>query len=167
MICNAYQYVGIIHLCAMILQDIYGFIILENIFLDKLYIITFVSIPFSWILCKDECIISYIVKKIENTNYILGNQPEDVTDIKNLFINEYHYYIFYNVNNLLRIFSVIIVNKRTTHINNIIIIPTCILYLLYIYDITYKFNYRKILYPYFQIILFVYLFIVFYKILSI
>jgi hypothetical protein len=162
-----YKYVGIIHLCGMIMEDTYGFIVGKNIFLDKLYIISFVCIPFSWILCKDECIISYIMKKVENKNYILGNQPENVNDISNLFTNEQQYFIFYNVNNLLRTFSVIIVNRRTTKINDVIIIPTCILYLFYNYDITYKLNYRKLLYPYFQIILCFYLFTTFYNITSV
>jgi len=148
----------------MILEDTYGFII-KNSFLDKLYIISFVSIPFSWILCKDECIISYIMKKVENKHYILGNQPENVKDVSNLFTNEQQYLIFYNVNNILRIVSVIIVNKRTTNINDVTIIPTCMLYLVYNYDITYKFNYRKLLYPYFQIILCFYFFTIFYKII--
>jgi hypothetical protein len=160
---NIDKYVGIIHLCGMILEDTYGFITRKNIFFDKLYIISFVSIPFSWILCKDECIISYIIKKLENKNYILGNNPENVKDISNLFAKEHYYFIFYNINNLLRIFSVIIANKRTTNINDAIMIPTYVLFLCYNYDITYKLNYRKLLYPYFQTILCFYLFTVLYK----
>ena len=160
---NISKYIGIIHICCMIIENIYGFIIGKNILFDKLYIISFVSIPFSWIICKDECIISYLIKKIEKKNYILGSEPENVKDITNLFINEQQYFIFYNINNLLRILSVIIVNKRTTHINYIILIPMYILYLFYTYDITYKLNYRKLLYPYFQIILCLYLFTIFYK----
>ena len=162
-----HKYFGIIHLYGMIFENIYGFIFEKNIFFDKLYIISFVSIPFSWIICKDECIISYIIKKLKNKNYILGNEPENVKDISNLFTNEKQYLIFYNVNNFLRIFSVIIVNKRTTNINYVILIPTCILYLCYNYDITYKLNYRILLYPYFQMILCFYFFTVFYKIIGV
>jgi len=167
MYCIIHKYFGIIHLYGMIFENIYGFIIGKNIVLDKLYIISFVSIPFSWIICKDECIISYIIKKVENNNYILGNEPENVKDISHLFTNEKQYLIFYNVNNFLRIFSVIIVNKRTTNINYVILIPTCLLYLCYNYDITYKLNYRKLLYPYFQMILCFYFFTIFYKIISV
>ena len=65
----------------MIIENIYGFLSSKNIFFDKLYVISFISIPFSWIICKDECIISYVMKKIENPNYILGN----VKDISDLF----------------------------------------------------------------------------------
>lgn len=161
------KYIGIIHLCGMIIENSYGFIIIKNVFFDKLYIISFVSIPFSWIICKNECIISYIIKKIENPNYILGNEPENVKDISDLFINERQYMIFYNINTLLRLWSVMIVNKRTTNINNSILIPTFVLYLYYNYDITYKRNYTNNFYPYFQIILCVYLFTIFYKTISI
>jgi len=93
----------------------------------------------------------------------LGDEPENVKDISNLFINENQYLLFYNVNNLCRVVSVIIVNNRTSKINDCFIIPACILYLYYNYDITYKFNYRKRLYPYFQIILCMYLTIILYK----
>lgn len=44
---------GIFHLYGFIIENIYGFIISKNIFSDKLYIISFVAIPFSWIICKD------------------------------------------------------------------------------------------------------------------
>jgi hypothetical protein len=160
---NISKHIGIIHLCGMIIENIYGFIIIKNLFFDKLYIISFVSIPISWVICKDECIVSYVMKKIENRNYILGNEPENVKDVIQLFRNERQYMIFYNVNILIRICSVMVVNKRSTNINNLIFIPTCILYLYYNYDITYKLNYRKKLYPYFQMILCFYFFTIFYK----
>lgn len=160
---NIKKYIGIFHLCGFIIENIYGFIISKNIFSDKLYIISFVAIPFSWIICKDECFISYTMKKLENPNYILGTEPENVKDISDLFTNKYIYFFFYNINILVRIYSVIIVNNRTTNINILNIIPTCILYLCYNYDITYNLNYRKKLYPYFQIILSLYLFTIFYK----
>jgi hypothetical protein len=157
------KYVGLFHLCGMIAENVYGFFILKNILFDKLYIISFIAIPFSWIVCKVECIISYIMKKMENPYYILGSEPENVKDISNFFTNEYQYIIFYNINTLLRIYSVIIVIKRTTNVDCFVFIPTCMLYLYYNYDITYKLNYRKKLYPYFQIILCSYLFTIFYK----
>jgi len=150
----------------MIFEDIYGFILGKNILLDRLYMIVFVSTPFSWIICKDECIVSYLMKKLENKQYIIGNEPENAKDIIDLFKNEQQYLIFYNLHNLLRMFSVSIVNKRTTTIHDLFFIPTCIFYLCYNYDITYRINYRKKVYPYFQIIFSLYLFTCFYKILT-
>jgi hypothetical protein len=155
--------IGFIHLCGMVIQNLYGFIFIKNETLDKLYMISFVTIPFSWIICKDECIISYISKKIENPSYKLGDEPENITDINMFFKNKSQYLVFYNINNVIRICSVIIVNERTTHINNYICIPTFILYLFYNYTITYKLHYAKNLYPYFHIIISIYLFTIFYK----
>ena len=153
--------VGILHVCGMVLENMYGFIIGKNIMFDKLYMISFVSIPLSWVLFQDECVISYIMKKMENRNYILGSEPENAKDITDLFANKRQYLIFYHVNNVLRIFSVIVVNARTTHIPHTVLIPTFVLFLGYNYDITYNLGFRKRLYPYFHILLCAYLFATF------
>ena len=162
------NYVGIIHVYGMIIENIYGFIphfFISNIrFFDKLYILSFVFIPLSWIICKDECIVSYLCKKTENPNYQLGSEPENVKDIIDLFYTKELYSIFYHTNHILRISSLLIVNNRTTHISYYIFTPTFVLYTIYVYDIIYKLNYRKQLYPYFQILLCLYLFTIFYNI---
>jgi len=162
---NISKYIGIFHLFGMIIKNIYGFIIPKYSFFDKLYLISFVLIPFSWVLCKDECIISYLIKKYKDTDYILGNEPENITDMTDLFVNKYVYYIFYNTNHLLSIGSLVMVNDRTTKISYLIFTPTFILYSFYVYDISYKLNYRKKMYPYFQMILCMYLFVMFYKVI--
>ena len=157
------NHIGTIHLCCMMIENVYGFIIEKNNLFDRLYIVSFVCIPFSWIICKDECIISYLVKKIENKNYILGSEPDNVEDISRLFTNKKQYMVFYNMNVLLRLGSVVIVNMRTTKIDYFTMVPACIFYLLYNYDITYKLNYRQKMYPFFQIIFSVYVFAIIYK----
>ena len=158
------NYVGIIHVCGMIIENIYGFIpnfFISNIhFFDKMYIMSFVFIPLSWIMCKDECIISYVCKKVENPHYQLGSEPENVKDIIDLFYTKELYSIFHHTNHILRISSIIIVNNRTTHISYYIFTPTLVLYTIYVYNIVYKLNCRKQLYPYFQILLCIYLFII-------
>ena len=64
---NLTNIIGIFHLCGMIIENIYGLISFENNLFDKIYIISYVSIPLSWLICKDECIISYAIKKYENS----------------------------------------------------------------------------------------------------
>jgi hypothetical protein len=44
---------GILHLFGMIIKNIYGIIIAQNIILDRIYLTIFLSIPVSWILFKD------------------------------------------------------------------------------------------------------------------
>ena len=160
---NISKYIGVVHLSGMIIENTYGFIIPKHSLFDKLYIITLTLIPFSWIICKDECIISYLIKKYENPNYVLGNEPENINDITNLFINKTQYIIFCNTNYVLRLFSILIVNNRTTQISEFILVPTIMMYSFYIYDIINVINTRKKMYPYFQIILSIYLLTVFYK----
>jgi len=161
---NISKYIGLLHLSGMIIESIYGFIFVKHVMFDKLYMISFTFIPFSWIVCNDECIISYLIKKNENPRYRLGDEPENVEDISNFFTNKPQYILFNNINYFLRLFSVIIVNHRTTKISYDILIPTVIFYSFYIYDISYKLNYRKKMHPYFQIIFCLYLLNIFCKI---
>jgi hypothetical protein len=152
--------IGIIHILGIIIVGIYGLLPCKNKLIDKMYMINFAIIPLSWIIFKDECLVSYLTKKLKNKNYKLGEDPNDVSDISDFFNNENEYKIFNNVKNILRIYSIIIINNRTTKIDNKIIIPALILYLIYTYDISCNLNYRKKLYPYFQIILSYYLLVI-------
>jgi hypothetical protein len=124
---------------------------------------SFVAIPFSWLLCKDECIISYAMKKLENPHYALGNEPENVKDMSDWFVNPSHYMAFYHINHVLRMGSIVIVNHRTVNVPYSILVPMLSFYLYYNYDIVYRINGRKWLYPYFQMVLCAYLWVVFYK----
>jgi len=155
--------IGIIHILGIIIVGLYGLLPYKNKLLDKMYMINFAIIPLSWIIFKDECLVSYLTKKLKNKNYRLGEDPNDVSDISDFFNNENEYKIFNNVKNILRIYSIIIINNRTTKIDNKIIIPALILYLIYTYDISCNLNYRKKFYPYFQIILSYYLLLLMYK----
>jgi hypothetical protein len=162
---NIFKCVAIFHLFGMMFENTYGIISYgfikfgskNYIILDKLYIITFIFIPLSWSFCKDECIISYLIKKYENPKYILGSEPENATDLINLFPNKNIYFTINTINPLLRIVSVMLVNNRTTKISYYTISPAILLYLFYIYDIIFKFNYRKKNYLYLQIIFSYYL----------
>jgi len=148
---NISNFFGSIHLSGMMIQNLYGFFIFKNTAMDKLYVISFLIVPLSWILFKDECIVSYIIKKIQNSKYILGSEPDNVEDISSLFKNQRQYLLFFNANVFLRLGSVLIVNRRTTHIDIFVLYPMFLLYVFYNYDITYRLNYRKLVYPYFQI----------------
>ena len=56
-------------------------------------------------LCKDECIISFLMKKLENPEYVLGKDPSDVSDIINIFPNKKTYELFFHINNISRVIS--------------------------------------------------------------
>jgi hypothetical protein len=50
-----------------------------------IFILAYSLNPISWMLCKNECIISYIVKKYSNPKYRLGDDPFKYMDITELF----------------------------------------------------------------------------------
>lgn len=132
------QTVGLVHLCGMVTENIYGIVIPKTFGHDPAYMTLFLSIPLSWLACKNECIISYLVKKYENPHYHMGSNPENSDDLTCLFPSPQSYAFFYNVNHGLRMVSVIIVNRRSTQIPQNILIPTLVLYTLYVYGINQK-----------------------------
>lgn len=132
------QSVGLLHLGAMVTENIYGFIFPKTFGYDPAYMTLFLSIPLSWLAFKNECIISYLVKKYENPQYCMGSNPENSDDLTCLFPSPQSYAFFYNVNHGLRMVSVIIVNRRSIQIPQNILIPTLVLYTMYVYGINHK-----------------------------
>lgn len=153
------KYIGPIHLAGMMLENVYGYIAPAHYFMDRFYIFSFVTLPISWMICKDECIISYITKIRENPDYIMGSEPNDVKDMLDLFPTAYWYAVFYNTNYILRISSVYIVNHRSMKISNAIIYPTFVLTTIYNYNI--KYDIRENFYI--KIALFIYVSIIYAK----
>ena len=154
---NLIKIIGLCHLFGVIIENSYGLIPQVNYYLDKIYLISFVSIPLSWLCFKDECLISYFIKKIENPKYKLGDTPNDIKDIA-VFFKPNHYINFVFVNSFLRVLSVSIVNNRSLNISNYYLIPINSMYLFYSNDINFNLNLRKYLSPYFEIIFSFYLF---------
>ena len=119
--------------------------IINNIFISA-YTIT----PISWILCKDECIISFWVKKIYNPSYKLGQVPHEYPDIV-AAIQDLHILNFiYNTNTFLQCLSVVVIQQNTPTISPISFYTPMMLRLIYAYDIKWDTKFRKITFPYFQ-----------------
>jgi len=146
--------IGYIHLLLCIFKYTYGYIFPSILLIDSLYIILFAVIPLSWIFFNGECILSYFIKKYEDNNYKLGDEPSNYKDMSDLFPNNKIYSYYTNITTFIYIGSLIIVNNRTKIIPNYIFYIILILFLLYCYDIE-LFNsyYTKLFSPYFQIIL--------------
>ena len=140
---------GAIHLMGMILVSIWGIISagmdrMDR--MDRIYMGVFISLPLSWIIFKDECIISYVIKKIENPHYILGSESATATDLIDLFPNMVTYQYYTHFNHLMRIISLMIVNRRTIKCPNSIFIPMLIMYSILLYRLFTNFsNINKIL----------------------
>ncbi len=138
--------IGYIHLFLMILINIYGILFTNsNIIMDKIYIASFTIISLSWLLFHDECLISYIDKKIKNPRYILGSDPNNINDIVILFSSKKRYYEFYIINHILRLISIFLVHNKLCLQSwfwiCFIIIPLFILYTFYIITLSIN-NYK-------------------------
>jgi hypothetical protein len=63
--------VGFFHILLTFLASIY--FLFRNNNLDKYYILFFCIINLSWVFTKNDCAVSYIVKKLNDSNYKLGD----------------------------------------------------------------------------------------------
>jgi hypothetical protein len=150
--------VGILHLFSAIIKYTYGYIFPKTRLFDALYFILFAMLPLAWMFFKGECIISYIVKKYETPNYIMGSKPNDHKDLYELFYNKKWYDIYSNIATLVYLGSLILVQYRSR------IIPSNIFYPalgIFTYCSLYTEQTMKY-YPYLQMIFSLFLFAILY-----
>lgn len=74
----------IIHLL-IFFYNFYPLLIPASKFYDKIYLTFILIVLINWFVFKGECFISYLWKKLENPNYIMGSNIFDITDIKHSF----------------------------------------------------------------------------------
>jgi hypothetical protein len=119
--------IGYIHLGLSFIKNVYGYFSTPNKELDALYLITFATIPLSWISCKGECLVSYFIKKYENSDYVLGENTsyKDITDI----LGDY-YNIYSCISNFVYIGSLVVVVNRTKLMSNYLLYSTLFLLVL-------------------------------------
>ena len=106
-----------------------------------IFILTYSLSPISWMLCKNECIISYLVKKYKNPNYILGSNPYSYMDITELFeyINAAKMLqVTYTAITLLQSASLMIVQQSTPTIHPLIFYIPMALKIGYSFEIVNK-----------------------------
>jgi hypothetical protein len=63
----------------------------RNEVLDVFYILYFIGMNISWVLCKNECIISYIFKRMKDPNYKMGD---------NIKVDDYDYILGHTGSNI-------------------------------------------------------------------
>jgi hypothetical protein len=165
-------FLNIIHLGLIILLLIYPYIISKNYLYDACYIFLFIFGKLSWILCKDECYISYLFKKIENPDYILGNNSRELSDITKIYKNKYLQCIMTVLVILFPIIyaiNIIIVNLRSNIIPKLLMYLMILFYFIYLYYVHFIkriiiYNNRKnILINLFKFIYFIFLIYIIYN----
>ena len=108
---------------------------------DIFYVYYFITLNISWLLFKDECLISYIYKKINDPSYVLGasTNVDDFEYIlgKNISDKIINYYIpFMYVLN----FLVIIYLGKLENSVKIFMLLSVISYCIYIYSLKSNMN---------------------------
>ena len=117
---------------------------------DKIFILAYTITPISWILCKDECIVSFFVKMLYNPRYILGQAPNDYSDLVSAFRDIHIVNTIFNANTFFQCLSVFYIQQNTLSISPVTFYVPMILRLIYAYDIKWDTKFRNITFPYFQ-----------------
>ena len=146
--------VGLVHFGCAIVKNAY-IIFYPTFYLEESIFVTLYAItPISWLLCKDECIVSYCIKKLNNPQYILGEEPHNYKDMEDICSNPYIYNLAFHVNTICQVLSMFIIMRRHQNINTRSFYVAMITKLIYIYDIKHNTPIRKMFYPWFQITMF-------------
>ena len=149
---------NILHLMGAIAKNTYGFFSRPVLLYDSFYLFFFTGVPLSWLVCKGECVFSYLYKKYENPQYILGSDSHNYSDLAQLFPNKSAYKIYSHISAMAMLGSFILVNNRTRIIPLDIFIPLSAFLAFYLWDIELFSGYHiDLFYPGFHVILGYYL----------
>lgn len=78
-----------LHYIFLLYLALYPYLIFQNNIFDTFYVFLFILGKLSWIFCKDECIISYLFKIVENPKYKLGDNFNELQDTNKKHKNKY------------------------------------------------------------------------------
>jgi hypothetical protein len=125
--------VGIGHLIFAILISIYAFATKKNGF-DKFYLIYNYLVFISWTFFDGECYVTYVIKKMEDPNYVAGSESTDLTDMNSQF-DKKSFRAFLDIFVVLNILSIFLVNRRNGYLPmslNILLVITYFIYALFL-----------------------------------
>lgn len=114
--------IGAFHIAFSVIPVLCVFLFASHA-VDALFLALCAIVVITWCIFDGECIISYIAKKIENPNYVMGSEPRDLMDMARLFPNAALFSTFIWCNNIAYILAMYIANARTLRIPNRFIMP--------------------------------------------
>lgn len=109
--------IGVFHLAFSILPSLCVFLFASRA-VDILFLAFCTIVVITWALFDGECIISYIAKKIDNPDYVMGSDPRNLMDMVRLFQNEALFSAFLQCNNIACILAIYIANSRVRILDN-------------------------------------------------
>ena len=166
------EIVGIIHIISFICVAFYGFFVNKNKY-DFYYIFFMLFVILNWNIFKGECIVSYLMKKTKDKNYVMGNDSADLDDM-NIFEEKILNKILFFSINIFNIISVGIVLFRNNYLTSFFISLFIFLYFLlimfvrnfYLTDDILDYYYFDTIYYYFRILFGIFILYVSYNILQ-
>jgi hypothetical protein len=126
--------IGVLHILYAIFMSCYGLIFKKNSF-DYIYIILTVFTVITWTFYNGECVLTYLIKKNKDKNYIAGTESTDITDMYLLFGSKEIVYFIVTISLFIYMISLYLVLKR----NNF---PYFIYYPLPLFQLLYAISLR-------------------------
>jgi len=126
--------IGVLHTIYAIFIAFYGILFKKNWF-DFIYIFLNIITLISWTFYNGECVLTYLIKKNKNKNYIAGTESTDLTDMYLLFGSKEIVYFIVTISLFINALSMYFVLKR----NNF---PYFIYYLLPLFQLLYTISLR-------------------------
>jgi hypothetical protein len=133
--------IGIIHIFTAVLISIYAFIF-KNPTADYLYLFIVYFLLLHWTFLNSECVISYVIKKMKNKNYVAG-EATGKSEMFDVFAkNNYLIYFFDFIVNVVWTITVYLVLVRNKF-NLFYYLPFVFLFGIYKAAILYSTNHHK------------------------
>jgi hypothetical protein len=126
--------IGLLHAFFAIFVSFYGIIFKKNWF-DFIYIFYTIIVVISWTFYNGECLLTYLIKKNKDKNYIAGKESTDLTDMYLLFGSKEIIYFTVTISLFINMISLYLVLKR----NNF---PYFIYYPLPLFQLLYTISLR-------------------------
>jgi hypothetical protein len=126
--------IGLLHAFFAIFVSFYAIIFKQNWF-DFIYIFYTIIVLISWTFYNGECLLTYLIKKNKNKNYIAGTESTDLTDMYLLFGSKEIIYFIVTFLLFINALSLYLVLKR----NNF---PYFIYYLIPLFQLLYTISLR-------------------------
>ena len=76
---------GIVHVTGMAFLAFYAFLFQKSSIADTIFVSFICILALSWMLFKNECLISYTIRKMKDPNYVMGSDAVEMDDFKKLF----------------------------------------------------------------------------------
>ena len=126
--------VGVLHVFFSLFISFYGLMIKKNWF-DYIYIFYTIIVSISWTFYNGECILTYLIKKNNDKNYIAGTESTDLKDMYLVFGSKEIVYFIITILLFISAISLYLVLKRNNY-------PYFIYYLFPIFLLLYTLSLR-------------------------